>query len=82
MEPQASKVMKVRCALRVVDAFVQHAVRHHRDEVPLGVRQRLAVDLQVVSARVERYGVILLFFQRRVKPLKRTACRGRGRAAR
>ena len=36
----------------------RHAVRHHRDEVPLGVRQRLAVDLQVVSARVERYGVI------------------------
>ena len=64
---------------QVVDAFVQHAVRHHRDEVPLGVRQRLAVDLQAVSARVERYGVIFLFFQRRVKSLKRAACRGRGR---
>ena len=43
------------------------------------MRQRLAVDLQAISAHVERYGVILLFFQRRVKPLKRTACRGRGR---
>ena len=62
---------------QVVDAFVQHAVRHHRDEVPLGVRQRLAVDLQAVPVHVERYGVILPAFQRRVKPLKRAACRGR-----
>ena len=31
---------------QVVDTFVQHAVRHHRDEIPLGARQRPAVDLQ------------------------------------